>query len=103
MAAHRSQFNHTMLRVKDPKASIAFYEDILGMELIHCMSYTLQQPFASTYSLASNREQGFHAILPGVRYLQWTGDKRRKEEVVVSPPRYILANEHALHCLTVHF
>lgn len=28
------QFNHTMLRVKDPKASLKFYQDILGMKLI---------------------------------------------------------------------
>ncbi|KAF9301547.1 Lactoylglutathione lyase [Mortierella antarctica] len=25
------EFNHTMIRVKDPKASIEFYQDILGM------------------------------------------------------------------------
>lgn len=28
-------FNHTMLRVKDPEASLKFYRDILGMSLIH--------------------------------------------------------------------
>ncbi|TFK54558.1 glyoxalase I [Heliocybe sulcata] len=27
-------FNHTMIRVKDPKVSIKFYEEVLGMELI---------------------------------------------------------------------
>ncbi|KAG1062482.1 hypothetical protein G6F42_027411 [Rhizopus arrhizus] len=26
-------FNHTMIRVKDPKASIQFYTDILGMNM----------------------------------------------------------------------
>lgn len=25
-------FNHTMIRVKDPKASIQFYEQVLGMK-----------------------------------------------------------------------
>ncbi|CAO3617910.1 unnamed protein product [Cunninghamella echinulata] len=27
-------FNHTMIRVKDPKASIKFYEEVLGMKCI---------------------------------------------------------------------
>ncbi|ORY92071.1 lactoylglutathione lyase [Syncephalastrum racemosum] len=27
-------FNHTMVRVKDPQASIKFYQDVLGMKLI---------------------------------------------------------------------
>ncbi|CAG8667904.1 16467_t:CDS:2 [Acaulospora morrowiae] len=28
------QFNHTMIRVKDPQVSIKFYEEVLGMKLI---------------------------------------------------------------------
>lgn len=28
-------FNHTMLRVKDPQASLTFYQDVLGMTLLH--------------------------------------------------------------------
>jgi len=27
------KFNHTMLRIKDPKVSIPFYENVLGMEV----------------------------------------------------------------------
>ncbi|KAF9449649.1 glyoxalase I [Macrolepiota fuliginosa MF-IS2] len=27
------KFNHTMIRVKDPQASLKFYQDVLGMEL----------------------------------------------------------------------
>lgn len=39
-------FNQTMLRVKDPKASVAFYRDVLGMQLvkkvpIEAFSFTL--------------------------------------------------------------
>ncbi|KAG8880772.1 Lactoylglutathione lyase [Tulasnella sp. 331] len=29
-----TQFNHTMLRVKDPKVSLQFYQDVLGMKFI---------------------------------------------------------------------
>ncbi|MBW0501926.1 hypothetical protein O181_041641 [Austropuccinia psidii MF-1] len=31
------KFNHTMFRIKDPKLSLAFYQNILGMELLHKM------------------------------------------------------------------
>ncbi|KAF9548989.1 Lactoylglutathione lyase [Mortierella hygrophila] len=32
------EFNHTMIRVKDPKVSLYFYEEILGMKLISTMN-----------------------------------------------------------------
>ena len=28
-------FNHTMLRVKDPQVSLDFYQNVLGLSLIH--------------------------------------------------------------------
>ena len=36
-------FNHTMLRVKDPAVSLAFYQNILGMTLLHTKSYPSAQ------------------------------------------------------------
>lgn len=32
-------FNHTMLRVKDPAVSLKFYQDVLGMTLLHKKSF----------------------------------------------------------------
>lgn len=38
-ATQNFTFNHTMLRVKDPAVSLKFYQDILGMTLLHKKSY----------------------------------------------------------------
>ena len=35
-------FNHTMIRVKDPKASIDFYTRIMGMKLVRKMIFPMQ-------------------------------------------------------------
>lgn len=32
-------FNHTMLRVKDPQISLNFYQNVLGMTLLHTRKY----------------------------------------------------------------
>lgn len=32
-------FNHTMLRVKDPDVSLAFYREVLGFELMHRLDF----------------------------------------------------------------
>ncbi|KAI0279347.1 glyoxalase I [Russula aff. rugulosa BPL654] len=34
------KFNHTMLRIKDPKVSIPFYTDIIGMDLIEKLEFS---------------------------------------------------------------
>jgi len=31
------KFNHTMIRIKDPKVSLKFYQEVLGMELVQTM------------------------------------------------------------------
>ncbi|KYG68069.1 lactoylglutathione lyase [Bdellovibrio bacteriovorus] len=32
-------FNHTMMRIKDPKASLEFYTNVLGMKLVRKLDY----------------------------------------------------------------
>ncbi|KAI0075658.1 glyoxalase I [Panus rudis PR-1116 ss-1] len=48
------KFNHTMIRVKDPKVSLKFYTEVLGMDLIS------EQPFESftLYFLAYDHSGG---------------------------------------------
>jgi len=56
------KFNHTMLRVKDPKVSVKFYTEILGMELIDQHSggdftlYFLAFPLPGDESLSSEEK-----------------------------------------------
>ena len=33
------RFNHTMLRIKDPERSLAFYQDVLGMRLLRQLDF----------------------------------------------------------------
>ncbi|KAH9468930.1 hypothetical protein Pst134EA_033376 [Puccinia striiformis f. sp. tritici] len=33
------RLNHTMFRIKDPKISLEFYQDVLGMQLLHKMEF----------------------------------------------------------------
>merc|ERR1712071_404307 len=54
--------NHTMLRIKDPKASLKFYTEILGMELIRksdggdFTNYFLAFPNPSTANLSQEEK-----------------------------------------------
>ncbi|KAH9915028.1 Glyoxalase/Bleomycin resistance protein/Dihydroxybiphenyl dioxygenase [Epithele typhae] len=48
------KFNHTMIRVKDPQASLKFYTEVLGMDLV---SKTEMQTF-TLYFLAFDHGQG---------------------------------------------
>ncbi|WP_373457046.1 lactoylglutathione lyase [Porphyrobacter sp. GA68] len=36
---HGYTFNHTMLRIKDPEPSLAFYRDLLGMTLLRQLDF----------------------------------------------------------------
>lgn len=35
----RVRFNHSMIRIKDPKKSLAFYQDVLGMQVIRKVDF----------------------------------------------------------------
>ncbi|EST07078.1 Glyoxalase/fosfomycin resistance/dioxygenase domain protein [Kalmanozyma brasiliensis GHG001] len=48
------RLNHVMLRVKDPKISLAFYQDILGMDLID----THEASDFTLYFLAYQHQKG---------------------------------------------
>lgn len=77
------QFNHTMIRVKDPQASLKFYQDvsfwwpqqpsftrsrqILGMELYDSEEWcTLSPILVAISSWLRTRVQRFHSLLPGL-------------------------------------
>lgn len=36
---HHYKLSHTMLRIKDPKASLPFYQEVLGLELVKQVDY----------------------------------------------------------------
>ncbi|KAL5523533.1 hypothetical protein ACEPAG_7706 [Sanghuangporus baumii] len=48
------KFNHTMLRVKDPKVSLKFYTEVLGMEHIETYDF----PSFTLYFLAFDHSHG---------------------------------------------
>ena len=53
---HGFTLNHTMLRVKDPKKSLAFYCDVLGMTLLHKTDFAPGK--FSLYFLAFTQDEG---------------------------------------------
>ncbi|KAI0301057.1 glyoxalase I [Multifurca ochricompacta] len=48
------KFNHTMLRIKDPKISIPFYTEVIGMDLIEKLDFNT----FTLYFLAFDRSGG---------------------------------------------
>ena len=54
--SHGYRFNHTMLRVRDPKASLAFYRDLLGMTLLRRLD--MESGKFSLYFLAFRDSEG---------------------------------------------
>ena len=62
-------FNHSMLRVKDPKVSLAFYSRVLGMRVLRKLDFP-EMKF-SLYFLARTEDKGEVPQDPGER-TQWT-------------------------------
>ncbi|KAG9004968.1 Lactoylglutathione lyase [Tulasnella sp. JGI-2019a] len=64
------KFNHTMLRVKDPKASLMFYQDVLGMKLIK--EVRNDDAKFSLYFLAFDHDQSLKDIDTKSESEKWT-------------------------------
>ncbi|KAG7562112.1 hypothetical protein FFLO_02491 [Filobasidium floriforme] len=64
--------NHTMFRIKDPKASLKFYTEILGMELVKkadggdFTNYFLAFPSPELASLSAEEKEARATSIPGV-------------------------------------
>ncbi|EJU04484.1 glyoxalase I [Dacryopinax primogenitus] len=58
------RFNHTMIRIKDPKASLHFYCDVLGMEQID----TMQGSDFTLYFLAYDTSKGADSAEDKAKY-----------------------------------
>jgi lactoylglutathione lyase len=64
-----TRLNHTMLRIRDPKASLAFYRDHLGMELIRQRDF--EEAKFSLYFLSfpgTSTEEGILELTPLRRF-----------------------------------
>lgn len=46
-----NRLSHTMIRVKDPSVSLKFYQDVLGMSLLHTSSPAQMSPDSTSYYL----------------------------------------------------
>ena len=62
-ATHNFSWQQTMLRIKDPKVSVPFYEDLFGFKLIHF--YNFPQWNFSLYFLAFLPEEEKFDLIPG--------------------------------------
>ena len=62
-AAHNFSWQQTMLRIKDPKVSLPFYEDLFGFKLVHF--YNFPQWNFSLYFLAFIPDEEKFDLIPG--------------------------------------
>ena len=88
------RFNHTMIRVKDPQASLKFYKDILGMQLVrkaemkeaefdlYFLSYPKKLP--SGHELVSTDKNGVNPLAEGEGILELThnyGSEKKEGQI----------------------
>jgi hypothetical protein len=62
-ATHNFSWQQTMLRIKDPKVSLPFYEDLFGFKLVHF--YNFPQWNFSLYFLAFIPDEEKFDLIPG--------------------------------------
>lgn len=84
------RFNHTMIRIKDPKASLKFYSEILGMQLVrkaefkdakfdlYFLSYPKTLP--SGHTLVSTGQSGVNPLAEGEGILELTHNYGTEKE-----------------------
>ena len=89
---HNFTWQQTMLRIKDPKLSLPFYEDMFGFKLVHF--YNFPQWNFSLYFLAFIPDEEKFDLIPGSpeseKYLWST-----KSEINLSIYQFVISSLHA--------